>query len=94
MAAAADTGSNRSVETFHYVLDGKEHEQPGPLSWTTMATSAWRGKTLEVTIKRTIEGPAGPVTILMKDVYSLDGGALVIERTQGRDSWKTYYSKG
>ena len=90
----SDTGSNRSVETFHYVLDGKEHEQPGPLSWTTMAVSAWRGNKLEVTIKRTIEGPSGPVTIQMKDVYSMEGAALVIERSQRRDSWKTYYNKG
>jgi hypothetical protein len=89
----SDTGSNRTIETFHYVLDGKEHEQPGPLSWTTMSASAWRGNKLEVAIKRTIEGPAGPVTIQMKDVYSIEGGALVIERTQGRDSWKTYYNK-
>lgn len=90
----SDTGSNRIIETFHYVLDGKEHEQPGPLSWTTIAVSVWRGNKLEVTIKRTIEGPAGPVTIQMKDTYFMEGGALVIERSQGRDLWKTYYTKG
>jgi hypothetical protein len=89
----SDTGSNRTVETFHYVLDGKEHEQPGPLSWTTLATSAWRANKLEVSIKRTIEGPAGLITIQMKDVYSIEGSALVIERTQGRDSWKTFYNR-
>jgi hypothetical protein len=87
----SDTGSNRAVETFHYVLDGKEHDQPGPLSWSTKAVSAWKGNTLSVEIKRTIEGPAGPITIQMRDVYSVEGDALVIERTQGRDSWKTYY---
>jgi len=87
----SDTGSNRTVETFHYVLDGKE--QPGPLSWTTLATSAWRANKLEVNIKPTIEGPAGPITIQMKDVYSIEGSALVIERTQGRDSWKTFYNR-
>ena len=89
----SDTGSNRTVETFHYVFDAKEHEQPGPLSWTTMAKSAWEGAKLSVEIKRTIEGPSGPVTIRMKDVYSIEGDALVIERTQGRDSWKTYYNR-
>lgn len=93
VAVDSDTGSNRSVETFHYVLDGKDHEQPGPLSWTTMATSAWERNKLVVTIKRTIEGPAGPITIGMKDVFSVEGDVLVIERSQGRDSWRTYYNK-
>ena len=67
---------------------------PGPLSWTTLAKSAWEGNRLVVNIKRTIEGPSGPITIEMKDVYSVEGDALVIERTQGRDSWKTFYSRG
>jgi hypothetical protein len=89
----SDTGSNRTVETFRFVLDGMEHPQPGPLSWTTMAKSSWEGNRLVVNIKRTIEGPSGPITIEMKDVYSVEGDALVIERTQGRDSWKTYYSR-
>ena len=89
----SDTGSNRAVETFKYVLDGKEHLQPGPLSWTTMAKSVWEGSKLVVNIKRTIEGPNGPITIEMKDVYSVEGDALVIERTQGRDVWKTYYNR-
>ena len=90
----SDTGSNRSVETFRFVLDGKEHVQPGPLSWTTLAKSAWEGNRLVVNITRTIEGPSGPITIEMKDVYSVEADWLVIERTQGRDSWKTYYSRG
>ena len=89
----SDTGSNRTVETFKYVLDGKEHLQPGPLSWTTMAKSVWEGSRLVVNIKRTIEGPSGPITIEMKDVFSVEGDALVIERTQGRDLWKTYYNR-
>jgi hypothetical protein len=93
VAVDSDTGSNRTVEVFHYVLDGKEHEQPGPLSWTTLAKSAWEGNKLVVNIKRTIEGPSGPITIQMKDVFSMEGDHLVIERSQGRDSWKTYYSK-
>jgi len=46
-----------------------------------------------VTIKRTIEGPAGPITIGMKDVFSVEGDVLVIERSQGRDSWRTYYNR-
>ena len=93
VAVDSDTGSNRTVETFHYILDGKEHLQPGPLSWTTMVKSVWDGGKLVVDIKRTIEGPSGPITISMKDVLGMEGDYLVIERSQGRDSWKTYYTR-
>jgi hypothetical protein len=94
VAVASDTGTNRAMETAAYPLTGAERKVPGPLSWTTLAKAAWDGDKLVVNIARIIEGPAGDVKIEMKDVYSVSGNVLTLERYQGPDVWKSTYNKG
>ena len=88
-----DTGVNRNRETTVYKLNAPEHEVPGPLSWTSVAKAAWEDGSLVVNIARIIEGPAGPVRIEMKDVYTVQDDVLTLERTQGPQRWKSVFNR-
>jgi hypothetical protein len=91
VSVTSDTGVNRGRETAVYKIGAAEHEVPGPLSWTSLAKSAWDGDKLVVTIARIIEGPEGPVRIEMKDVYSVEGDVLTIARSQGPQTWRSTF---
>jgi hypothetical protein len=93
VSVSSDTGTNRAMETAVYKLNGPEQKVPGPLSWTTLAKGAWDGDKLVVNISRIIEGPTGNIKIEMRDVYSVSGTVLTLERFQGPDSWKSTYNK-
>ena len=94
VSVASDTGTNRAMETAVYKLTGPEQKVPGPLSWTTLAKGAWDGDKLVVNISRIIEGPGGDIKIEMRDVYTVNGAVLTLERFQGPDSWRSVYNKG
>lgn len=89
----SDTGVNRGRETTVYKIDAPEHEVPGPLSWNSLAKSTWENDRFVVTIARIIEGPTGPVRIEMKDVYSVTDNVLTIERTQGKQTWRSVFNR-
>jgi hypothetical protein len=89
----SDTGSARSIQTSTYKLDGSSTDVPGPLGWETSAKAAIDGGKLVVTIRRSIQGPNGPIGVDVTDAYSVDGNVLTIERTQGRTSQKLIYNK-
>jgi hypothetical protein len=89
----SDTGSARSIQTSIYKLDGSSTNVPGPLGWETSARAAMDSGKLVVTIRRSIEGPNGPVGVDVTDAYSVEGNVLTIERTQGRTSQKLVYNK-
>ena len=89
----SDTGSARSIQTSTYKLDGSSTDVPGPLGWETSAKAAIDGGRLVVTIRRSIQGPNGPIGVNLTDAYSVDGNVLTIERTQGRTSQKLLYNK-
>jgi hypothetical protein len=89
----SDTGSARSIQTSTFKLDGSSTNVPGPLGWETSAKAAVDGARLVVTIRRSIQGPNGPVGVDVTDAYSVDGNVLTIERTQGRTSQKLVYNK-
>ena len=89
----SDTGSARSIQTSTFKLDGSSTNVPGPLGWETSAKAAIDGGRLVVTIRRSIEGPNGPIGVNVTDAYSVDGNVLTIERTQGRNSQKLVYNK-
>ena len=93
VSVTSDTGVNRGRETAVYQVDAPEHEVPGPLSWNSVAKSTWENDKFVVTIARIIEGPNGPVRIEMKDVYSLTGDVLTLERTQGVQKWTSVFNR-
>jgi hypothetical protein len=89
----SNTGSAQSIQTSVYKLDGSTTNVPGPLGWETTAKAGMDGDALKVTIRRTIEGPNGPVGANVTDVYRVDGSVLTIERTLGNTTQKLVYRK-
>ena len=87
------TGVNRARETTVYKINAPEHEVPGPLSWNSVAKSTWENDKFVATIARIIEGPTAPVRIEMKDVYTVEGDVLTIERTQGVMTWRSVFNR-
>jgi hypothetical protein len=49
---------------------------------------------LLVSIKRSIDGPEGKVNFEIRDVYSVSGNVLTLERSQGSRTQKTLYNRG
>jgi len=90
----SDTGSGQTVQTSVYKLDGSMNTVPGPLGWDTKARAAWEGETLVVTTRRSMTGPTGPMGVDVRDVYTVSGDVLTIERTMGRATQKLTYRKG
>jgi hypothetical protein len=89
-----DTGSGRTMQSFVYKLDGSSNPVPGALGWETKATAAWQGASLVVMTRRSMTGPTGPMGVDVKDVYSVAGDVLTIDRSMGRVTQKLIYKKG
>jgi hypothetical protein len=89
-----DTGSGQSMQSFVYKLDGSSNPVPGALGWETKATAAWQGTSLVVMTRRSMTGPTGPMGVDVKDVYSVAGDILTIDRSMGRVTQKLIYKKG
>ena len=90
----SDTGSGQTMQTAVYKLDGSNNPVPGPLGWETKAKAAWEGNTLVVTTRRSMTGPTGPMGVDVKDIYSVNGDVLTIDRSMGRVTQKLVYKKG
>lgn len=88
-----DTGSAGAIQTSIYKLDGSTTDVPGPLGWQTTAKAAWQGESLVVTVRRTIEGPNGPIGANVTDTYSVVGSVLTIERRLGATTQKLVYTR-
>jgi hypothetical protein len=93
VSVSTDTGTQNQMQTAVYKLDGAEHQIPGPIGWDTRATAAREGSRLVVTIKRTVEGPDGPLNFEIKETYSVDADVLALERSQGTRTQRTTYSR-
>jgi hypothetical protein len=89
----SDTGSAQAIQTFVYKLDGSLTKVPGPLGWDTTAKAAVTGETLTVTVRRTIDGPNGPIGANVTEVYRVDGPTLTLERTLGATTQKLVYRR-
>jgi hypothetical protein len=89
-----NTGIENQMQTAVYKLDGSENAVPGPLGWDTKATAARQDGKLVVTVKRSIQGPDGPVNFEIRDVYTVVGNVLTLERSQGNRTQKTIYNRG
>jgi hypothetical protein len=90
----SDTGSGQTIQTFVYKLDGSAHPIPGALGWETQAKASWEGGNLVVMTKRSMQGPTGTMGVEVKDVYSVAGDVLTIDRSLGRATQKLVYRKG
>jgi hypothetical protein len=89
-----NTGTENQQQTAVYKLDGSENPVPGPIGWDTKARAARQDGRLVVTVKRSIEGPDGRVNFEIRDVYSVVGNVLTLERSQGNRTRKTIYNRG
>jgi len=94
VTVVSDTGSGQTLQTSVYKLDGSNNPVPGPLGWDTRAKALWEGTNLVVTTRRSMTGPTGPMGVDVKDVYSVAGDVLTIERSMGRVTQKLFYRKG
>jgi hypothetical protein len=54
----------------------------------------WEGTNLVVTTRRSMTGPTGPMGVDVKDVYSVAGDVLTIDRSMGRATQKLVYRRG
>ncbi|MGH9147652.1 MAG: hypothetical protein ACRD1Q_13150 [Vicinamibacterales bacterium] len=88
-----NTGTEGKMVAAVYKLDGSENPVPGPLGWDTKASARWKEGTLVVTVKRSIQGPDGPLNFEIQDVYSLAGNVLTLERSQGSKVVKMVYNR-
>jgi hypothetical protein len=86
-----DTGTDNQMQAAVYKLDGSENPAPGPLGWDTRARASLQDGKLVVTMKRSIDGPDGQMTFEIKDIYSVDGTTLTLDRSQGSRTQKLTY---
>ncbi len=93
VTVSTNTGTQNQMATAVYRLDGSEHPVPGPIGWDTRATAAREDGRLIVTIKRTIEGPDGPLNFEIRETYSVSGNVLTLERAQGTRTQRTAYAR-
>jgi hypothetical protein len=94
VTVVTDTGSGQTLQTSVYKLDGSNNPVPGPLGWDTKAKALWEGTNLVVITRRSMTGPTGPMGVDVKDVYSVAGDVLTIDRSMGRVTQKLVYRKG
>ena len=88
-----DTDTDNGMVAAVYTLDGSEHPAPGPLGWETRARATKQDGRLLVTMKRSIEGPDGLLTFEVRDVFSVDGNTLTLERSQGTRTQRLTYTR-
>jgi hypothetical protein len=89
----SNTGIENQQVTATYKLDGSESAVPGPLGWDTRASAKRQDGTLVVTIKRSIDGPDGKLNFEIRDVYSVAGDVMTLERSQGTRTQKMVYKR-
>jgi hypothetical protein len=99
--SATEITVQRGNQTFVYNVDGSE--MPGPPGGETKSVMMWEGDTLVVTWKREFFAGAerGYQTSTGRDVYTLSGSTLTVERTVtnargsgGTETVKSVYTRG
>jgi hypothetical protein len=88
-----NTGIENQMVTATYTLDGSENRVPGPLGWDTRASAKRQDGGLTVIVKRSIDGPEGKINFEIRDVYSVSGNVLTLERSQGSRTQTMVYQR-
>ena len=83
ISVETNTGTEGQMQTAVYRLDGSEQPAPGPIGWETTARATSQDGRLTVLVRRSIQGPDGELTFEIRDVYSVTGNELAVERSQG-----------
>lgn len=68
--------------TAIFTLDGSEVMMTGPPEITMKGKAVLEGDKLVITSKRSYSSPAGDITSEFKEVYSIAGDLLTVEKTQ------------
>jgi hypothetical protein len=89
----SNLGTAGQMQSAVYRVDGAEHPAPGPIGWDTRARAARADGKLVITVRRTIEGPAGPVHFEIGESYSVSGDTLTLERSQGSRTQRISYTR-
>jgi hypothetical protein len=93
VSVESNTGTDGAVVTTTYTLGGNAHAIPGPIGWDTVARSRLEGGRLLIDIRRSVQGPQGELTFEIREVYSVAGDTLTLERTQGKTVQTLVYSR-
>jgi hypothetical protein len=93
---AAELSVTRGENTSVYKLDGSESTNQG-MRGETKSKARVDGSTIVIDSTSSFEGPNGAMTITSKEVWSMDGGSLVITTTRttprGERTTKMVYDK-
>ncbi len=93
---AAELSVTRGRNTSVYKLDGSESTNAG-MRGETKSKAKVDGSTILIDSTSSFEGPNGAMTITSKQVWSMDGGSLVITTTRttprGERTSKMVYDK-
>ena len=89
----SNTGTENSIVTITYKLDGSEHQIPGPIGWETRSRNSWDGRVLVANIRRAVQGPEGELVFAIRETYTATADTLTLERTQGKSMQKLLYSR-
>src|SRR5713226_9629665 len=87
----------QDVITVAYKLDGSEVTVPAPSGVTIMARARMEGDKIVVDSKRSFNSPAGEIVADSREVYTVSGDRLTVEKTQTvggvASSGKAVYNK-
>jgi hypothetical protein len=89
----SNTGTDGAIVTTTYNLGRDAHAIPGPIGWDTVAKSRIEDSRLLIDIRRSVQGPQGELTFDIREVYSVAGDTLTLERTQGRTVQTLVYTR-
>lgn len=68
-----------------FKLDGSKVNVQAPSGITETGEARMEGTTLVITTRRTFSSPAGDTVADFKEVWTLDGGALMIQKTRTQE---------
>jgi hypothetical protein len=78
----ASTSVRQAPVTATYKLDGSRVAVEASRGIAETGEARWQGATLVITSRRSFSSPAGETVVEFKEVWTLDGNVLTIEKTR------------